>query len=77
MIRTIIRNNRMLFGPLTQNDLAVISQDPVFEGHGVAAHALPGAVEIYASLPVSRARQVERWFLINHNKLSTGLTQPG
>jgi hypothetical protein len=73
MIRTIFRNNRMLFGPLTDSDLSVVSQEPVFEGHGISASAAPRQpVEIYVSLPADskRAKQVHDWFLRNHKILA-------
>jgi hypothetical protein len=73
MIRTIFRDNRMLFGPLTDGDLLVVSKDPVFDGHGLVATAAPKQpVEIYVSLPAdsSKVRQVNDWFLRNHKLLT-------
>lgn len=72
MIRTVFRDNRLLFGPLRENELAMISHDPVFEGHGVCASASNGQVEVYATLPADakRAAQVQRWYLANHTILA-------
>jgi hypothetical protein len=71
MIRTIMRDNRVLFGPITDQNLAVISREPVFDGHGIAASANPTQVEVYVTLPhdVNRMRKVQAWFLRNHKIL--------
>lgn len=68
MIRTIRRDNRVLFGPISDQNLAVISREPVFEGHGIAASASPSQVEVYVTLPEDkgRVRAVQDWFLRNH-----------
>lgn len=72
MIRTIFRDNRMLFGPLKDNHLAVISHEPVFAGHGIAASATRDHVDVFVTMPVdmSRAARVQAWFLRNHNILT-------
>ena len=72
MIRTIFRDDRMLFGPLRDTDLAVISREPVFAGHGVSAIAGNGNVDVFATLPADTtlANQVQRWFLQNHKILA-------
>lgn len=74
VIRTIFRDNRMLFGPIRDSDLAVISKDPVFEGHGISATAAPGQVDVFVSMPVDmiRAQRLQRWFLQNHRMLTAG-----
>lgn len=68
MIRTIMRDNRVLFGPLSDQNLAVISREPVFEGHGIAASAHMNQVEVYVTLPADqrRVQAVQDWFLRNH-----------
>jgi hypothetical protein len=72
MIRTIFRDNRMLFGPLKDAQLAVISHDPVFAGHGISVSATPEQVDIFVTMPVdlSRAQRVQAWFLRNHKILA-------
>jgi hypothetical protein len=76
MIRTIFRDNRMLFGPIRDSDLAVISKDPVFEGHGISATAAPGQVDVFVSMPADavRAQRLQRWFLQNHRMLSPAVS---
>lgn len=68
MIRTVFRDNRLLFGPLRENELAMISREPLFEGHGLCARATAGQVEVYATLPADtkRAEQIQQWYLKNH-----------
>lgn len=68
MIRTIVRDNRVLFGPVSDQHLAVISHEPLFAGHGIAAQASPKEVQVYVTLPFDHARvtRVQAWFLRNH-----------
>ena len=68
MIRTIFRDDRVLFGPLRDADLAVIAQEPAFAGYGLAASAANGAVEVYASFPQDQglATKLKDWMLRNH-----------
>lgn len=72
MIRTIFRDDRILFGPLRDTDLAVISKEPVFAGHGVCAVAGNGMVDVFATLPAdnTRAVRVQQWYLQNHKILA-------
>lgn len=72
MIRTIFRNDSMWFGPLRDNDLAVIAREPVFAGHGVRVSASPQSVEVYVTMPadLNRVQRVQNWFLHNHKILS-------
>lgn len=72
MIRTIVRDNRVLFGPVNDQHLAVISHEPMFEGHGLAAQASPEQVSVYVTLPFDPARvqRVQAWFLRNHKVIS-------
>lgn len=70
MIRTIRRDNRILFGPLQERDLDVINREPTFVGYGITANANAGTVEIYVTLPQERATQVQQWFLRNHKILA-------
>ena len=68
MIRTVFRDNRLLFGPLRENELAMISHEPLFQGHGLCAAAGKGQVEVYATLPADAklAEKVQAWYLRNH-----------
>jgi hypothetical protein len=73
MIRTIYRDNRLLFGPLRDSDLAVVSKDPLFANCGISAHADPQqGVEVFVTLPAQSklAEKVNTWFLRNHQVLS-------
>lgn len=72
MIRTIIRNKSVWFGPLQDRQLNVISQDPVFAGHGIRASAGAGEVQVYVTLPADpkRLNRVQDWFLRNHKILA-------
>ena len=71
MIRTIFRDDRILFGPLRDTDLAVISKEPVFSGHGVSVIAGNGHVDVFATLPADTTlvTQLNKWFLQNHKIL--------
>lgn len=71
MIRTIFRDNRMLFGPLKDAQLAVISHEPVFAGHGISVSATPDHVDMFITMPadMSQAKRVQAWFLRNHTIL--------
>jgi hypothetical protein len=68
MIRTILRDNRVLFGPLQDSQLNVVCQEPEFAGHGIHATANQGQVEVYVTLPHEpmRVQRVKAWFLRNH-----------
>jgi hypothetical protein len=70
MIRTIFKDNRVLFGPLQDSQLNVVSREPEFAGHGITASAHAGQVEVYVTLPVERVRKVQAWFLRNHKVLA-------
>lgn len=71
MIRTIFRDDRILFGPLRDTDLAVISKQPEFEGHGISASAGNGVVDVFVTLPRDNhtVQRVQNWFLRNHKIL--------
>lgn len=72
MIRTILKDNRVLFGPLQDSQLTMIHHVPEFSGHGIHAQAPPGQVEVYVTLPFDsdRVKRVQAWFLKNHNILA-------
>lgn len=72
MIRTILRDNRVLFGPVSDQSLAVISHAPEFAGYGLAAQASPKEVQVFVTLPYdhSRVKRVQDWFLRNHKIIS-------
>jgi hypothetical protein len=72
MIRTILKDNRVLFGPLQDRQLNVVSRAPEFSGHGIHAQAHSGHVDVYVTLPMEseRVRKVQAWFLRNHNILA-------
>jgi hypothetical protein len=70
MPRTIMRNEKMLFGPCAASDLAVIASDPLFENHGICAQADPQGVQVYVTLPEHKQREVHTWYLSNHTLLS-------
>ncbi len=72
MIRTIVRDNRVLFGPLSDQSLAVISHEPEFKDHGIAAQASAKEVQVFVTLPHDHARiqRVHDWFLRNHKIIS-------
>lgn len=72
MIRTILKDDRVLFGPLQDSQLNVVCREPVFSGHGIHAKAHSGHVEVYVTLPweTDRVRKVQAWFLRNHKIIS-------
>jgi len=72
MIRTIFRDDRVLFGPLRDSDLAILSHEPEFAGFGLAAQATPGTVEVYATFPNEPqiAQKISKWMLKNHTLIS-------
>lgn len=70
MIRTILQDNRICFGPLQDSQINMIRHDPMFEGHGICAMAHPGQVEVYVTLPSEKAAKVKDWFLRNHKVLA-------
>lgn len=72
MIRTILKDDRVLFGPLQDSQLNVVSREPEFAGHGISATAHAGQVEVFVTLPQDseRVRKVQAWFLRNHKVLA-------
>lgn len=72
MIRTIIKDNRVMFGPLQDSQIHVVSREPEFMGHGISATAQAGHVEVYVTLPqeTGRVKRVQDWFLRNHKVLA-------
>lgn len=72
MIRTILKDNRVMFGPLQDSQINVVSHAPEFVGHGISATAYAGQVEVYVTLPhePGRVQRVKDWFLRNHNILA-------
>ena len=68
MIRTILKDNRVMFGPLQDSQINVVSRQPEFVGHGISATAHAGHVEVYVTLPQEpgRVQRVQDWFLRNH-----------
>jgi hypothetical protein len=70
MPRMIIRDEKLLFGPCADSDLAVIGQEPLFENHGVCARADHTGVQVFVTLPVNQAPAVQKWYLRNHQLIS-------
>lgn len=72
MIRTILKDNRVMFGPLQDSQIHVVSREPEFVGCGIHATAHAGQVEVYVTLPQEpgRVQRVQDWFLRNHNILA-------
>lgn len=73
MPRTIVRNHQLLFGPLSDQDIRVLEQNPEFQDHGLAAEASPEGVNVYVTFPHSaeHKNRLEKWFFRNHVRLST------
>lgn len=67
-MRTIIRDNRILFGPIRETNLNLLSQDEATKDFGLSATANPNGVEIYATFPydLERLKNLKSWYLSNH-----------
>jgi hypothetical protein len=72
-MRATVRNDRILFGPLKDTDLMVLTGAPEFAGSGVSAMtATNGGVDVFATLPFTgdRLRKIQGWYLQNHTLFS-------
>lgn len=73
MVRSIFRDNRLLFGPLRDADMEIMEENPRFGNHGIAASGAPGAgVEVYATFPADPrlAQELHQWYLANHSRMA-------
>lgn len=71
MPRIVMRNDKMLFGPCADSDLAVIAAEPLFENHGICAQADASGVQVFVTMPTNQVSRVQQWYLKNHQVLSS------
>lgn len=67
-MRTMIRDNRVLFGPLKETELSLLTSVPEFSGSGVSAISAKDGVDIFATMPCSKdiIQKINSWYLRNH-----------
>ena len=67
-MRTVIRDNRILFGPLKESEINMVNSVPEFSGAGVSAISAKEGIDIFVSLPHSHdtVQKINNWYLCNH-----------
>ena len=67
-MRTVIRDDRILFGPLKEPEINLLNSVPEFSGAGVSAISAKEGVDIFVSLPhsVDKVHKINNWYLRNH-----------
>ena len=64
----VIRDDKILFGPLKESDMKVVARDPQFRNAGVSALTGREGVDVFVTLPFSgeRVGSLRKWYLQNH-----------
>lgn len=67
-MRVIIRDHRILFGPIREDTLNLLAHDESTRDFGLSAAAGPNHVEIYATFPYDskKLQDLKSWYLSNH-----------